>query len=250
MTWQTIQIRRRNVTDVSLIPPFSLPLSFHPRYPQPQAQCGIPRVTGCTRLNVSLPFSLHPGDVLLIAAALGAIAGLTLFFHGFSLLQQRWPAPGIRPAKIAHPVTTTTTDIPDGAHTPVRDPRSGRAEVIKLTPHDGPEISSASMTQQGRIAAALLKAGIPSPATWSSENRQATLRVEDPAANKPTSAASDVEISRALQQDATSSASRSPALDQAAGRYSSNWNATLLIWGGPALTLACIYLMAAHLGWL
>jgi hypothetical protein len=128
--------------------------------------------------------------------------------------------------------------------------RSGRSEVIKLTPHDGGEISSASMTQQGRIAAALLKAGIPSPATWSNETIHMAVRVEDPVANKQPSAVSDAEVSRVLQQGATASAFRIPALDQAAGRQSSNRKATLMIWGGPALTLTCIYILAAHLGWL
>jgi hypothetical protein len=202
-------------------------------------------------LNVSLPFSLHQGNLLLIVAALGAIAGLSLFFHGFSLLQQRWPAPVPRPAKMtAHAVTTTAPDIPCGADTLVRETRSARSEVIKLTSHDGGEISSASMTQQGRIAAALLKAGIPNPATWSSASTHATVRVEDPVADKQLSPASDAEVSRVLQQGATASAFRIPALNQTAPRDASNWKATLMIWGGPALTLACIYVMAAHLGWL
>ena len=28
------------------------------------------------------------------------------------------------------------------------------------------------------------------------------------------------------------------------------WNSTLMIWGGPALTLLCVYLLAAQFGWL
>jgi hypothetical protein len=206
-------------------------------------------------LNVSLPFSLHSGNVLLIVAALGAVAGLSLFFHGFSLLQQRWPTPVHRPAKIAVPPVTTTADTPgnketsSGADGPIRETRSARSEVIKLTPHDNGEISSASMTQQGRIAAALLKAGIPSPATWSTGTTHTTVRTEDPVPRQP-SPATDAEVSRVLQQGATASEFRIPALNQTAPRHPSNWEATLMIWGGPALTLACIYILAAHLGWL
>jgi hypothetical protein len=206
-------------------------------------------------LNVSLPFSLHSSNVLLIVAALGAIAGLSLFFHGFSLLQQRWPVPVQRATKIAHAVTTTTltttaAEASCGANTPVLETRSARAEVINLTPYAEGGVSSASMTQQGRIAAALLKAGIPSPATWSNETTHAAVRIEDPVASNHPSPASDAEVSRVLQQGATASAFRIPTLDQAAPRHASKWKATLMIWGGPALTLACIYLMAAHLGWL
>jgi hypothetical protein len=29
-----------------------------------------------------------------------------------------------------------------------------------------------------------------------------------------------------------------------------NWKSTLMIWGGPALTLLCVYILAAHFDWL
>lgn len=208
-----------------------------------------------TGLNFSLPFSLHSSELVLIAAALGAIGGLSLFFHGFSLLQQRWPTPVQRPAKTAaHAVTTTTPnatlDTPAGpGDTLTRDSRT-RAEVIKLTPHDSGEISSASMTQQGRIAAALLKAGVPSPATWSSEPVHTAVRVEEPSANKESPSASDAEVSRVLQQGASASAVRIAGLNQTAPRHASNWKPTIMIWGGPVLTLACVYVLASRLGWL
>jgi hypothetical protein len=105
------------------------------------------------------------------------------------------------------------------------------------------------MTQQGRIAAALLKAGVPSPATWSHESIQVTVRVEDRSTSKPTPT-TEAEVSRVLQQGATASEFRIPTLNPTAPRHASNWKATLMIWGGPALALACIYIMAAHLGWL
>ena len=206
-----------------------------------------------SRLNFSLPFSLHSGDVLLIAAALGAIAGLSLFFHGFSLLQQRWPAPIHRPIKASAPPATAhqnsnASEVKSLA-TAGGEPRSSRAEVIKLTPQEPVEATSASMTQQGRIAAALLKAGIPSPATWTHESMQVTVRVEDRSTSQPTPT-TEAEISRVLQQGATASDFRIPALNPTGARHASNWKATLMIWGGPALALACIYIMAAHLGWL
>jgi hypothetical protein len=205
-------------------------------------------------LNFSLPFSLHSSEVVLIVAALGAIGGLSLFFHGFSLLQQRWPVPAHRPVKTAaHAVTTTTLstalDTSGPGDTPTRDSHT-RAEVIKLTPHDGEEIISASMTQQGRIAAALLKAGVPSPATWSSEPVHTAVRVQEPSANNDSTAASNAELSRVLQQGASASAVRVAGLNQSPPGHASHWKPTLMIWGGPALTLACIYVLAARLGWL
>jgi hypothetical protein len=198
---------------------------------------------------------LHSGELLLIVAALGTIAGLSLFFHGFSLLQQRWPVPAHRAAKsAAHAVTTTrlttTAETPSASEDTTAPESRRRAEVIKLTPHDSGEISSASMTQQGRIAAALLKAGVPSPATWSTEPVHTAIRVDEPPASNPNSTASDSEVSRVLQQGATASAVRIAGLNQSAPSHASRWKPTLMIWGGPALTLGCIYLLASRLGWL
>jgi hypothetical protein len=102
------------------------------------------------------------------------------------------------------------------------------------------------MTQQGRIAAALLKAGIPSPATWSNENMQVTVRVEE---HTPKPAATKEEVSRVLQQGANASEFHIPALNPSAS-HRSTWKTTLMIWGGPALTLTCIYILASRLGWL
>jgi hypothetical protein len=205
-----------------------------------------------TGLNFPLPFSLHSSEVVLIVAALGAVAGLAFFFHGFSLLQQRWPAPVHRPVKSATDTITTTTlmETPGGSGQAQTPESRKRAEVIKLTPHDSGKISSASMTQQGRIAAALLKAGVPSPATWSSDPVHTTVRVEELPANKQPSTASDAEVSRVLQQNATASAVRIAGLNQSAPNHASNWKPTLMIWGGPALSLGCIYLLASRLGWL
>ena len=219
---------------------------------KPRHRAGFRRCPDATRLNFSLPLSLHSGDVLLIAAALGAIAGLSLFFHGFSLLQQRWPVPIHRPVKLSAPGSvldqTANASASKTAGSATSDPRAARPEVIKLTPQESVDTSSASMTQQGRIAAALLKAGVPSPATWTHESMQVTVRVEDRSTSKPTATA-EADVSRVLQQGATASDFRIPALNQNAPRHS-NWKATLMIWGGPALALACIYIMAAHLGWL
>lgn len=201
------------------------------------------RASRTSRLSLPLPFSSHLGDLLMIAAALGAIAGIFCFFHGFSLLQQRWPSSVHRPLK------PSTSSAPTAAQKTPPEPTK-RAQIIQLTPQESGELSAASMTQQGRIAAALLKAGVPSPATWSTDSDRTAVRTKDPLAGENPSASSDAEVSRVLQQGATASAFRIPALGPNAPRNSSNWKATGMIWGGPALTLACIYFLVAHLGWL
>lgn len=183
-------------------------------------------------------------------AALGAIAGLFFFFHGFSLLQEQRLAPGRVLSKgPAHTttITTTTTFTTKGGDALKRD---SRAEVIQLSPENSQANGSASMTQQGKIAAALLKAGIPNPVTWPGDRAQTAVRVADSPANETTGApAKDVEVTRVLQQGANAAAFRLPALHQNS-RSSTHWKTSLMIWGGPILTLACIYALAAHFGWL
>jgi hypothetical protein len=183
----------------------------------------------------------------MIPFAIGAIAGLYAFFHGFSILQQQRPLPIRIPLK--PPAHTAAKSAPKTSEPPKRDPR---AEVIQLSPTDSAEIRSASLSQQGKIAAALLRAGVPSPATWSDETTHASVRVAEPLPDeKPTDAASsEADVSRVLQQGANAAEFRIPALNSTATRNGSNRKAMLMIWGGPILTLASVYLLASHLGWL
>jgi hypothetical protein len=204
-------------------------------------------VPGLKSVNVSLPFGLHESSLWMIPVAIGAIAGLYSFFHGFSILQQQRPLPIRIPVK--PPAHAAPKSVSDTGEPPKRDPRT---EVIQLSPNDSGELSSASLSQQGKIAAALLRAGVPSPATWTDEATYASVRVADPlAGDKSTDAApSEAEVSRVLQQGANAAAFRIPGLNPTASRNGSNREAMLMIWGGPILTLACVYLLASHLGWL
>jgi hypothetical protein len=205
-------------------------------------------VPGRKSLNSYLPFPV-PESAILLSVALGAIAGLFFFFHGFSVLQNRRNVSGRippRPALQTTTITTTTTFTTKGGNTLTRD---SQTEVIQLSPADGLHNGSVSMSQQGKIAAALLKAGIPSPATWPVDRAQTGVRVADPPSGEKVQTP-NAEVARVLQQGAAAPAFRLPELNQNAPRSGSNWKATLMIWGGPILTLACIYTLAAHLGWL
>jgi hypothetical protein len=205
-------------------------------------------VRGRKTLNSYLAFSLSQSGILMIAVALGAITGLFFFFRGFSLLQERRLVirRSLSKGPAQSPTITATTSFTKAGDVPKRDLR---AEVIQLSPADV-QVGSESMTQQGKIAAALLKAGIPNPATWADQQNQIGVRLSDPPASEEAGAArtKDVELSRVLQE-VNGTSSRLTALDQKP--YSSpDWKANLMIWGGPILTLACIYTLAAHFGWL
>ena len=188
----------------------------------------------------------------MISAALGAIAGLYFFFHGFSLLQQRPPLPlctsSEKPAQSAT-IAATATFAAKGSETPKHD---SHHEVIRLSPADGQHADSASMTQQGKIAAALLKAGISNPVTSSASRTEMAVRLADPlskeeAVSTPTT---DVDASRVLQKSATAPDLSLPSLNGESRGLPSRWKTNLMIWGGPVLTLTCIYILAVRLGWL
>jgi len=180
----------------------------------------------------------------MIAAAIGAVTGLFFFFHGFSLLQEHRLSAARTMVKAADVGTsaTTATNLRKPADSGKREPR---AEVIKLSSSENPPNDASSMSQQAKIAAALMKAGIPNPMAWSAHEE---VRVIDPPSEPESSpAAKEAEVSRVLQQSASAESVRLPSRK---GSDPMDWKTRLMIWGGPALTLACIYTLAAHFGWL
>jgi|GEM_PF-2572214 hypothetical protein len=178
----------------------------------------------------------------MIPVALGAIGGLYSFFHGFSILQQQRPLPVSLPAKSTAHAGKAAVDGAESAEPARREPRT---EVIQLTQQSG-ATSSVLMTQQGKIAAAMLRAGIPSPATWTEGSSATGVRVAD--TEQPCAPLAAIETKVVLRP--VTSTFQFPGLDSMAAQRSAKRRAMLLIWGGPAVTLACVYLLAAHLGWL
>jgi hypothetical protein len=190
-------------------------------------------------IAASLPVPLHENTVVLLPAALGAIGGLYSFFHGFSILQQQRPLPIGLPAKSTVHHSTSVAEVVNTAELPKPETR---AEVIQLSP-ESEQVSSVLMSQQGKIAAAMLKAGIPSPGTWTDES--SSVRVADP----PSAQASLPPVEVSVVHAPSASDSVFPGLQSEASQ-SAKQKAMLFIWCGPVLTLACIYFLVAHLGWL
>ncbi len=165
------------------------------------------------------------------------------------------------------------------------DPSTHTSQVIRLSSETAPA-KSMDMTQQQKIAAALVKAGISNPAAWAAAGLgEPTLQLNsDPAfASRNNSAAAlnppvdgdgntnagvlapDTSLTPTFTQDVAqnSVAARSGTFDQrppivlmkgtnnpafmiswrsqqaVAGRL--RWKSILMIWGGPALALACLY---------
>jgi len=191
----------------------------------------------------------------MIPVALGAVSGLYFFFRGFFLLQHKPSAFGSSAPQTQPAITTITTAFTTkGSDTLAR---ASSSEVIRLSPVNGESNGTAPDTQQGRIAAALLKAGISSPASWSMPSDQSTaaVRVADPPTKNGNGSinamqALDFNASKVLKQAAGHPALRISPSEANAANTSFGWKPALMIWGGPVLTLACIYILVAHFGWL
>jgi E3 Ubiquitin ligase len=120
-------------------------------------------------------------------------------------------------------------------------------------------VSATAMTQQQKIAAALTKAGIANPAGWTAARAAKTARSE--------SVASSVALETAViaeEHGESEGFDLHPPIVLMKGSHqpaffiswrserdvvkSLGWKSDLMIWGGPVLTLACIYFLLAHFG--
>ena len=131
-------------------------------------------------------------------------------------------------------------------------------QLIRLSP-DSNLTKSSEMTQQQKIAAALLKAGISNPAAWTAagvsvSNTEApgVQVLSDPGNTEPAGSENMNSSSPATDFDP-----RPPVLmmkgmnnknfliswrSQQEVARSLGWKCALMIWGGPALALLCLYL--------
>jgi len=126
-----------------------------------------------------------------------------------------------------------------------------REEVVTLS-KSGPS-SSADMTQQGKIAAALTKAGITNPAAWAVAGMPFPGVSVNPADPKGTAAA-PAEAFDPHPPVVLMKGTHNPAFfiswrSQKDVLSSLGWKSGAMIWGGPALTVLCVYILAAHYGW-
>jgi hypothetical protein len=128
------------------------------------------------------------------------------------------------------------------------------AEEIMVVGKSHEEAKAPDVAQQEKITAALLKAGVTSPAAWAAAGIRTSVTVTTSGPN-PTVSNGEVEQFDLHPPAVIMKGSHNPAFfiswrSQRAVVGSLSWKSTLMIWGGPALTLLCIYLVAAQYGWL
>jgi hypothetical protein len=130
---------------------------------------------------------------------------------------------------------------------------SGTVEkkVVRLSSARASEVSG-DLTQQGKIAAAMMKAGITNPAAWDAAGLQyppATAAIESQAAAAPAEGF-DLTPNTVLMKGAKDPTFFISWRSQRAVLDTLNWKSVLMIRGGPLLTIVSLYILAAQLGWL
>jgi hypothetical protein len=136
-----------------------------------------------------------------------------------------------------------------------------RPQVIRLS-EPASSLKATEMSQQQKIAAALMKAGITNPAAWAAAgvNANGSVQVQE------TSAAGTPAISMDTAVPDTHNFDLHPPVVLMKGMHdpaffiswrsqrdlvaSMGWKSALMIWGGPAMTVTSIYILFAHFGWL
>jgi len=126
--------------------------------------------------------------------------------------------------------------------------RAAAAQVIHITPNPV-TTKTTEMTQQQKIAAALMKAGISNPAAWSAAgvmgaNASAGVAISpDGAATEGFELRPPVVLMKGKNNPMFLISWRS----QREIAKSLGWKCTLMIWGGPALAVLSLYILLASL---
>ena len=125
-------------------------------------------------------------------------------------------------------------------------------QVIRLSSSSTSE-NSGDLTQQGKIAAAMMKAGITNPAAWEAAGLEYPPRVSTVEA-QPTAAAPaqgfDLTPNAVLMKGTKDPTFFISWRSQREVVKSLGWKSVLMIWCGPLLAIGSLYILAAQLGWL
>jgi hypothetical protein len=136
---------------------------------------------------------------------------------------------------------------------------SPHVQVINLSPENRSG-NSTDLTQQGKIAAALMRAGISNPSAWSAAGIEypgpavATVSGSTPASSNGSVAAArpaqefDLQPKVVLMKGENNPAFFISWRNERAIATSLGWKSAACVWGGPALILLATYVLMAQFG--
>ncbi|MFZ0817523.1 MAG: GIDE domain-containing protein [Candidatus Sulfotelmatobacter sp.] len=144
---------------------------------------------------------------------------------------------------------TALSFVTGGGNTHADSSVAASAQVVRLTPEAPTKL--ADMSQQQKIAAALQKAGVVNPAAWATTGVTSSMTAaspdpsSSPSGGAPKSDAFDPHPPIVLMKGKNNPTFLISWRSQREIARSLGWKCTLMIWGGPALTLLCLYLLLA-----
>jgi hypothetical protein len=172
------------------------------------------------------PFNVRPtnGVPLVLVCLFGVGAGLYIFYRGFLLLERR------------RLILDTPFSKNRSAEMGVDEVSAPAQKVIRLSTAPAPTLST-EMSQQQRIAAAMMKAGITSPAAWAVAGLgEAAVAVsENP--NEGKSEEFEQRPPVVLTKGTNDKAFMISWRSQCEVARSLGWKCTLMIWGGAGVAL-------------
>lgn len=126
-----------------------------------------------------------------------------------------------------------------------RPTHAASAQVIRLSPATSPT-KIADMSQQQKIAAALVKAGVLNPAAWAAAGATESALTANPNPNGSSPGSAPVADFDPHPPVVLMKGKNNPTFliswrSQRELARSLGWKCTLMIWGGPALSLLCLY---------
>jgi hypothetical protein len=194
---------------------------------------------------------------LIVCCGIGFCAGIYLFFRGFRLRRRLILA---TPSSKAHGNFPDDSVLAEEGIAPVSHPSP--AQIIRLSTEASPT-KAADMTQQQRIAAALMKAGVTTPAAWATGAADQAVQVSatpvDTGASQHVPTPPNGDAPRGpqdgtpngfephppvvLMKDSNDETFLISCCSQQDVARSLEWKCTLMIWGGPAIALLCLYFL-------
>ena len=206
-------------------------------------------------------FCIKPKNALFLLGTLGENLGLELTPQPIYDDEHNTLTPGdalwFNPVRAAmgSPLLSFASGDGNQYSAPLEEPSDGMSfqqpsnpatHVIQLSPDLGPTKAS-DMSQQQKIAAALMKAGISNPAAWVA----AGVSGSTPAISSASVSSDGIATATANSFDphppvVLMKGKNNPTFliswrSQRAIARSLGWKCALMIWGGPALALLCLY---------
>jgi len=160
------------------------------------------------------------------------------------------------PQGLTNKLASVMNSLPGATHTVIVTAQTdGMKKEVSWRTDSGATGTAGDVAQQEKIKAALTKAGITNPAAWATAGVGYAGVTPSPTAVIEATATATAEEFDPNPKTVLMKGKNNPAFfiswrSQREVVETLGWKATLMIWGGPALTLLSVYVLAAQYGWL